>query len=143
MKKKLQLELWDTEGQKRWIAQNNFRAADGVILVFDIINKESFNKLKFWINEGKKNIGQATELIIAKNKIDLEESRVVSREAIKEFGKKTNLDILQTAAKTGEGINSLFLVLNAHFLVFLCNLSLLLLFSLFDLFSSLNPYKDL
>lgn len=82
-------------------------------------------------------------MIIAKNKIDLEESRVVSREAIKEFGKKTNLDILQTAAKTGEGINSLFLVLNAHFLVFLCNLSLLLLFSLFDLFSSLNPYKDL
>ena len=89
--KKIQLELWDTAGQERFkgIAQNYFRAANGVILVFDITNKESFNKLKFWINEGKTNIGQDTELILAENKVDLEESRAVTKEAIKEFGKKT------------------------------------------------------
>ena len=111
--KKIQLELWDTAGQERFkgIAQNYFRAANGVILVFDITNKESFNKLKFWINEGKTNIGQDTELIIAENKIDLEESRTVTKEAIKEFGKKTNLDILPTSAKTGEGVNEIILML--------------------------------
>ncbi len=111
--KKIQLELWDTAGQERFkgIAQNYFRAANGVILVFDITNKESFNKLKFWINEGKTNIGQDTELIIAENKIDLEESRAVTKEAIKEFGKKTNLDILPTSAKTGEGVNEIILML--------------------------------
>ena len=111
--KKIQLELWDTAGQERFkgIAQNYFRAANGVILVFDITNKESFNKLKFWINEGKTNIGQDTELIIAENKVDLEESRAVTKEAIKEFGKKTNLDILPTSAKTGEGVNEIILML--------------------------------
>ena len=111
--KKIQLELWDTAGQERFkgIAQNYFRAANGVILVFDITNKESFNKLKFWINEGKTNIGQDTELIIAENKIDLEESRTVTKEAIKEFGKKTNLDIMPTSAKTGEGVNEIIQML--------------------------------
>ena len=111
--KKIQLELWDTAGQERFkgIAQNYFRAANGVILVFDITNKESFNKLKFWINEGKTNIGQDTELIIAENKIDLEESRAVTKEAIKEFGKKTNLDIMPTSAKTGEGVNEIIQML--------------------------------
>ena len=111
--KKIQLELWDTAGQERFkgIAQNYFRAANGVILVFDITNKESFNKLKFWINEGKTNIGQDTELIIAENKIDLEDSRAVTKEAIKEFGKKTNLDIMPTSAKTGEGVNEIIQML--------------------------------
>ena len=111
--KKIQLELWDTAGQERFkgIAQNYFRAANGVILVFDITNKESFNKLKFWINEGKTNIGQDTELIIAENKIDLEDSRAVTKEAIKEFGKKTNLDIMPTSAKTEEGVNEIIQML--------------------------------
>ena len=108
--KRIQLELWDTAGQERFkgIAKNYFHAANGVILVFDITNKDSFNKLKYWIDEGKTNVGQDTEIIIAANKIDLENERKVNRDTINEFGKKMGFEILETSAKTGEGVDEIF-----------------------------------
>ena len=108
--KRIQLELWDTAGQERFkgIAKNYFHAANGVILVFDITNKDSFNKLKYWIDEGKTNVGQDTEIIIAENKVDLEDKRKVNKDSINEFGKKMGLEILETSAKTGQGVDEIF-----------------------------------
>ena len=108
--KRIQLELWDTAGQERFkgIAKNYFHAANGVILVFDITNKDSFNKLKYWIDEGKTNVGQDTEIIIAENKVDLEDERKVNKDSINEFGKKMGLEILETSAKTGQGVDEIF-----------------------------------
>jgi small GTP-binding protein len=108
--KRIQLELWDTAGQERFkgIAKNYFHAANGVILVFDITNKDSFNKLKYWIDEGKTNVGQDTEIIIAENKVDLENERKVTKDTINEFGKKMGLEILETSAKTGLGVDEIF-----------------------------------
>ena len=108
--KRIQLELWDTAGQERFkgIAKNYFHAANGVILVFDITNKDSFNKLKYWIDEGKTNVGQDTEIIIAENKVDLENERKVNKDTINEFGKKMGFEILETSAKTGQGVDEIF-----------------------------------
>ena len=108
--KKIRLEIWDTAGQERFrgIAKNYFRGAHAVIFVFDITNKDSFNKLKAWMNDAKQNINDFTELVIAENKIDLEEKRNVTKELIKEFGEKNNLEIFATSAKSGEGINEIF-----------------------------------
>jgi len=109
--KKIRLDIWDTAGQERFknIAKNYFRGSNGIILVFDISNKESFNKLKFWLTDCKENIDPETELVIAENKIDIEEEqRVVSKEVIKEFGEKYNIEVFPTSAKTGEGIDKVF-----------------------------------
>ena len=53
--KKIRLDIWDTAGQERFrgIAQNYFRGANGIIFVFDITNKESFNKLRVWLSDVK------------------------------------------------------------------------------------------
>ena len=108
--KKIRLEIWDTAGQERFrgIAKNYFRGAHAIIFVFDITNKESFNKLKNWMNDAKQNINEFTELVIAGNKIDLEEKRSIPKEIIQEFAEKNNLEIFSTSAKTGEGINDVF-----------------------------------
>ena len=108
--KKIRLDIWDTAGQERFknIAKNYFRGANGVILVFDISNKESLSKLKFWLYDCKQKIDPETELVIAENKIDIESERVISKEAIKEFGEKNNIEIIPTSAKTGEGIEAVF-----------------------------------
>ena len=96
------------EERFKGIAKNYFHAANGVILVFDITNKDSFNKLKYWIDEGKTNVGQDTEIIIAENKVDLEDERKVNKDSINEFGKKMGLEILETSAKTGQGVDEIF-----------------------------------
>ena len=82
--KKIRLDIWDTAGQERFrgIAQNYFRGAHGIIFVFDITNKETFNKLKIWMSDAKQNIMPGTEMVIAENKIDLENKRAISKETI-------------------------------------------------------------
>ena len=107
--KKIRLDIWDTAGQERFrgIAQNYFRGAHGIIFVFDITNKDSFNKLKNWISDAKQKINPGTILAVAENKIDLEERRVISKEKIEEFREKNDIDIFRTSAKTGEGVREI------------------------------------
>ena len=104
--KKIRLDIWDTAGQERFrgIAKNYFRGANGIIFVFDISNKDTFNKLKVWMSDAKQNMRPGTEMVIAANKIDLEKKRAVSKETIEEFGEKNNIKIFNTSAKTGEGV---------------------------------------
>ena len=107
--KKIRLDIWDTAGQERFrgIAQNYFRGAHGIIFVFDITNKDSFNKLKNWISDAKQKINPGTILAVSENKIDLEERRVISKEKIEEFREKNDIDIFRTSAKTGEGVREI------------------------------------
>ena len=107
--KKIRLDIWDTAGQERFrgIAQNYFRGANGIIFVFDITNKESFNKLRIWLSDVKPKINPGTVMVVAENKIDLEEKREVSKDLIEEFGEKNEIEIFRTSARTGEGVSEM------------------------------------
>lgn len=81
----VQLSIWDTAGQERFHALGPiyYRDASGALLVYDITDAESFNKVKNWVKELKKIVGNDIVIVIAGNKIDLEKNRnVVEREAI-------------------------------------------------------------
>lgn len=78
----VQLSIWDTAGQERFHALGPiyYRDASGALLVYDITDAESFNKVKNWVKELKKIVGNDIVLVIAGNKIDLEKSRSVNEE---------------------------------------------------------------
>ena len=107
--KKIRLDIWNTAGQERFrgITKNYYRGVSDIIFVFDMTNKDSFNKLKVWMSDAKQNMRPGTEMVIAANKNDLEKKREVSKEAIKEFGDKNNIEIFSTSAKTGEGVGEM------------------------------------
>jgi len=68
------IQLWDTSGQERFhaIAKQFYRNANGVILVYDETQPESFNNLRtYWIEELKKQNCPATHILIVGNKTDL------------------------------------------------------------------------
>ena len=48
----IQLNIMDTAGQEKYraIAKNAVKSANGIIFVFDLNNKESFNNIKYWLN---------------------------------------------------------------------------------------------
>ena len=48
--KKIELQIWDTAGQERFrsLAKNCTNQMDGIILVYDISNKDSFHNVKIW-----------------------------------------------------------------------------------------------
>ena len=107
--KKIRLDIWDTAGEERFrgISQNYFRGDNGIIFVFDITNKETFNRLKIWLSDVKPKINPGTVMVVAENKIDLEEKREVSKDLIEEFGEKNEIEIFSTSAKSGEVVSEM------------------------------------
>lgn len=75
----VQLSIWDTAGQERFHALGPiyYRDASGALLVYDITDAESFVKVKNWVKELRKIVGNDIILVIAGNKIDLEKNRHV------------------------------------------------------------------
>lgn len=80
--KRINLSIWDTAGQERFHALGPiyYRSSDGAILVYDITDQDSFQKVKNWVRELKKILGTDIILSIVGNKIDLEKDRHVSHE---------------------------------------------------------------
>lgn len=79
----IRVQIWDTAGTARYntITPNYYRNIDGILLVFDIANAKSFEMVNFWIKEvNEKTDVSKIDLLLVGNKIDLEESREVSRE---------------------------------------------------------------
>lgn len=107
---KIKLVIWDTAGQERFrgLAKNYFRGANGFVLVYDITDKKSFDKLRGWMNDAKEKIDSEYKMIVIGNKKDCEDEREVESNILKEFGEKNGVKTMEVSAKTGEGVDSLF-----------------------------------
>ena len=102
--------IWDTAGQEKFrnIAKQYYKGANGVLLIYDVTNKKSFERIAYWMNELKDN-NQINELDICLvgNKIDLE-GRVITREEGEKFALDNDIKYFEVSAKTSEGIEELF-----------------------------------
>ena len=111
LKEKVQLRgyVWDTVVGERYREMLNrlFSKLDGIILLFAVNNRESFDHLQNWIEliQKKKDIN-IFPIIIIGNKIDLK--REVSYEEGENYAKKFNFEYFETSGKTEEGIKEAF-----------------------------------
>merc|ERR1711974_121878 len=81
--KRLKLALWDTAGQERFrtLTSSYYRGAQGVILCYDCCNRDSFEHVKFWLEEVKKHAtNQDAILMLVANKVDLPNPEVPREE---------------------------------------------------------------
>ena len=104
------IQIWDTAGQEmfRSITRAYFKNSVCACVVYDITNKRSFEGVKSWIEDCKKQSPKTVFLILVGNKIDLENSREVSYEEGEAYAKKNGMLFLETSAKTGQNINEIF-----------------------------------
>lgn len=91
-KRIVSLQLWDTAGQERFqsVTKAYYRGAQGVVLMYDISQEESFLAVKTWINSIHENTDfLPAAMILVGNKVDLEEcgEREVSTETGETFAK--------------------------------------------------------
>ena len=107
-KYKINFNIWDTAGQERFksITKSFFSNATGIIFVYDITKRETFNGVKNWIKDSEE-YGKY-DRVVCGNKIDLEKKREVKFDELKEYGIKKKMDYLETSAKTGVKINEAF-----------------------------------
>ena len=107
----VKVSIWDTAGQEKFqnIVKQYYNGANGVLLIFDITNKKSFDKINFWYKDLKQSVNiDEVFVCLVGNKIDLEDIRVISKEEAEEYAKENNMYYLEVSAKTGEGIKELF-----------------------------------
>ena len=106
--KEIKLVIWDTAGQERFhsIAIKALKSAQGVIIVYDVTQKETFDHVNNWLETIKEEMPEPN-LILFGNKIDLE-NREVSFEDAEKYANKNNLKYFETSAKLNKGINEGF-----------------------------------
>jgi len=104
------LAIWDTAGQERFHALGPiyYRDSNGAILVYDITDEDSFQKVKSWVKELKKMLGDDICLCIAGNKIDLEKDRHVDASEAEEYARSVGARHFHTSAKLNKGIEEMF-----------------------------------
>lgn len=108
--KTIKLKLWDTAGQEIYhtLTKNYYKNCDGIIIVFDITNKESFDKINYWVKQIKESADKKKQVIIG-NKIDLQNERQITKEEGEKMAASYSLKYFETSAKENIGINEFML----------------------------------
>ena len=82
------VKLWDTAGQERFrsITTSYYKSSEGLLLMYDITKKDSFDSIENWIQSIKESLGEDEKylIVLLGNKLDLAndnpELRMVSTE---------------------------------------------------------------
>ena len=110
--KKIQLQIWDTAGQERFrsLAKNCTNQMDGIILVYDINQKETFQNIKIWYNNLRDTVDfKKVGFILVGNKSDM--PRDVSQNMAEEFSNNHNITFIEASAKDNKNVSEIFVKL--------------------------------
>ena len=107
--KKARVQLWDTAGQERFrtIAKSYYKGAHGIILMYDVSNKKSFDNIRKWINQINEQASKQICVILIANKIDTDE-RIVTKEEGETLAKKFKLKFFESSAKEKINVDEAF-----------------------------------
>ena len=95
--KEIKLLIWDTGGghKFRTIVNRYFKGSNGIILVFDVSSKESFENIKYWLEDIKRLINNDYDIILIGNKAD--KKKIISDIEIEEFTSKNNIKYFENS----------------------------------------------
>ncbi|KLO15713.1 hypothetical protein SCHPADRAFT_962582 [Schizopora paradoxa] len=82
---KVRLQLWDTAGQERFrsMAPMYYRGANAALLLYDITNAATFEDIRGWLEELKKNCSSDLIIYIVGSKADLHNLRQVTSDRVR------------------------------------------------------------
>ena len=105
---KLKIQIWDTAGQERYksITKSYIKGANGIILIYDVTSKKSFEGIQNWVKQLKE-LPSRICITIAANKID-KENRVISTDEGTKFSKEIGYPFFEASAKDGTNIDECF-----------------------------------
>ncbi|VDK42124.1 unnamed protein product [Anisakis simplex] len=94
--RRVRLQLWDTSGQGRFstIIRSYSRGAQGILLVYDITNRWSFDGIRRWLAEIDEYAPGIPRILVG-NRLHLEFNRAVSRAEAETFAHKRNMQYFE------------------------------------------------
>ena len=106
------IKIMDTAGQEQYYSMtlNMLKICKGILLVYSITDKDSFNNLESkWIDEINDHVDvNNIPIVLIGNKKDLEDERLIEEQTARDFANKFNLKFFETSSKTGENVNLAF-----------------------------------
>ena len=106
----IKLKIWDTAGQERFrnITTQYYKGADGIVLVYDVTDEASYEKIRDWMEQILSNTQQDDiGLVLLGNKCDME-PRTVTEEMGNKMAEELKIDYFETSALNGQGIKEAF-----------------------------------
>lgn len=106
----IKLQVWDTSGQERFktVTKNYYKGGDGILLVYDITDRESFDSMKNWIKQIEMHAKPTAFKILVGNKCDLINERKVTYEEGYELAQEFKINFFESSAKDNTNVVEVF-----------------------------------
>ena len=109
--KSIRLKIWDTSGLGIYWNTNSsyYKGAQGIMLVYDITDLESFEDLNKCFYELEKNAPKNAYKILVGNKCDLESERKVTVKQGEDFAVHYDMNFIETSSKESINVSEAFI----------------------------------
>ncbi len=116
--KQVKLQMWDTAGQERFQAITNsyFVGADGMMIVYDVCNRKTFERVQYWVTEVQRYAKNSPPCLLIGNKTDMTARRAVSEEEGRALAEKMDMQFVETSAKTSHNVEQAFRTMGSELL---------------------------
>jgi len=105
----VKLQIWDTAGEERFrtITKTYCKGSHGIILMYDVTDKNSFKNIRNWMKHIEANVDKSTKKVLVGHKCD-ESSRVVTEEEGKKLAEEYNMGFFESSARTNKNVTEVF-----------------------------------
>ncbi len=90
------------------MTQSFYRRADGVVISFDVTDKQTFQNVRNWVESINAHAAKNAARVLVGNKIDLTDDREVSRAEAEELAQQYGIHYHETSAKANLGLKETF-----------------------------------
>jgi len=110
--KRVKLQLWDTSGQGRFctIIRSYSRGAQGILLVYDITNKWSFEGIDRWLKEVDQHAPGIPKVLVG-NRLHLAFKRQVDQDEAESYANKNSMGFFEVSPLVNFNISETFVEL--------------------------------
>lgn len=115
--KKIKMTIWDSSGQERFrsITTSYIRGSDGIVLVYDVTDVNSFENINYWVNQISK-LSDNIPMIIVGNKADREDKKITTDMGL-ELAKKYDCKFYEVSAKNNTCVEDMFLTFATYIII--------------------------
>lgn len=106
----VKLQIWDTAGQERFrtITSSYYRGSHGIMIVYDITDRETFNNVKKWLDECDKFARPDVHKMLIGNKSDIADKREVTQKEGKALADLHGMTFFETSAQMSNNVQEAF-----------------------------------
>ena len=103
------MQVWDTAGQERFrsITTAYYKGANGVMIVFSLTDRYSFDQLDHWLRQIDQMAEKSVVKLLVGNKCDSLD-RAINFQEIQSFCLRNNLIYLEASALTHQNVEQIF-----------------------------------